>query len=413
MHLSSKPFNKVIHNRLVALMVTLFLSVLNVSAQSLSAVKIKVLKQELQLLEGRHDFKSDSLRVEDMNQIALYQSSSSRDSAIMILDSALPLTASNAMIDLRAVTFYNYGQVYEQHGEFANAESAYQRWYDIRKVQSTRKYRWAMSGMREFYSRHLQLDKLEVIDQEWVNVLENQLETGEDPLYGFEGSMLAVVDNLVRLGEYYKAEAYFLRLLENESSSIDWLSRGMLYFRIERYLIDVGDTEGLKDWYSRWFSAIAKHADINTAGKTLAIISRYLWAEPAVASSVLEHLHTLAVNSGSEVIVRRYLDLWIPILNKTVEFEKREISKNPNVNRYIQHSIIFNVRAATWTSVKESAELRDAFLLNALEASKALHSTDGLQLNSVVEYLQQTSDQQADKKMKKSLKKVIKVLNKL
>ncbi len=413
MHLSSKRFNKVIHNRLVALMVTLFLSVLNVSAQSLSAVKIKVLKQELQLLEGRHDFKSDSLRVEDMNQIALYQSSSSRDSAIMILDSALPLTASNAMIDLRAVTFYNYGQVYEQHGEFANAESAYQRWYDIRKVQSTRKYRWAMSGMREFYSRHLQLDKLDVIDQEWVNVLENQLETGEDPLYGFEGSMLAVVDNLVRLGEYYKAEAYFLRLLENESSSIDWLSRGMLYFRIERYLIDVGDTEGLKDWYSRWFSAIAKHADINTAGKTLAIISRYLWAEPAVASNVLEHLHTLAVNSGSEVIVKRYLDLWIPILNKTVEFEKREISKNPNVNRYIQHGIIFNVRAATLASVKESTELRDAFLLNALEASKALHSTDGLQLNSVVEYLQQTSDQQADKNMKKSLKKVITALNKL
>ena len=185
MHLSSKPFNKVIHNRLVVFFVATFLGVLGASAQSLSDLKIKVLKQELQLLEGRHDFKSDSLRVENMNQIALYQSSSSRDSAIMILDSALPLTESNAMIDLRAVTFYNYGQVYEQHGEFANAESAYQKWYDIRKVQSTRKYRWAMSGMREFYSRHLQLDKLDMIDQEWVSVLENQLKTGEDPLYGF------------------------------------------------------------------------------------------------------------------------------------------------------------------------------------------------------------------------------------
>jgi len=412
LHLSSKPFNKVIHNRLVVFFVATFLGVLGASAQSLSDLKIKVLKQELQLLEGRHDFKSDSLRVENMNQIALYQSSSSRDSAIMILDSALPLTESNAMIDLRAVTFYNYGQVYEQHGEFANAESAYQKWYDIRKVQSTRKYRWAMSGMREFYSRHLQLDKLDMIDQEWVSVLENQLKTGEDPLYGFEASMLAVVDNLVRLGEYYKAEAYFLRMLENESSSVDWLSRGMLYFRIERYLIDVADAESLNDWYSRWFSAISVYADKETAGKTLSIISRYLSAEPAVAGRVLEPLYQLAKNTGNQTAISRLFDIWIPILNKTAEYELTKATQSPIVNIYLQHCIVFNIRAATEVSIGENKALRETFLENALDASKSFHSTSGVDMDFLVQYVESKMNNEPDKRIKKALKKTVKSLRK-
>lgn len=385
-----------------------------VQAQSISSVKIKVLLQELELLNGRTDFKSDSIRIENLNQIALYQSNTSLDSALAILMRAERIAKRSEIIDLKAVTHYNRGQVYEQHGDFSKSEKSYLKWFSIRKSQDIPKYRWAMTGMREFYSRHLQIEKLEAIDKEWVELLDRQLTAGEEPLYGYEASMLAVVDNLVRIGEYYKAESNFLHLLEMDAGSVYWLDGSMFYFRIERYLLEVGDVEALKDWYKRWFSALSKYNDNQLdAIKTIDLVSGHLKHQPELASQLLGHLHELTLISNSGVITDKFLNYWMPILNKTSAKEKENMSGDPIVNRYIKYNIMFNTYLAAKSPIVKNKRLKKVFIHSALHAAKSFHTLEGVDVDELINYLEDVKLTSKDKKVQKAMKKIIKKIKKV
>jgi tetratricopeptide (TPR) repeat protein len=373
-------------------------------AQSVSSDNIQFLQHELELLEDRSDQLADSIRVENLNQIALYQSSSSLGQALATLITAEAIAIKSGIIDLIAVTHYNRGQVYEQHGDFAKSEKSYLIWYNVRKDQTTRKYRWAMTGMREFYSRHLQFEKLEIIDSEWVQLLDRQMSNGEEPLYGYEGSMLAIVDNLVRLGEYYKAETYFIHLLENDASSVDWLQGHMFYFRIENKFLDLGDFETLNDWYSRWFLALAKYNDNSLdAVKTMSIVSGHLKYEPRLAAQIIENLFQISREINHPEANTNFLSFWIPILNKTVASNTANQVKSPTSDRVIQHCITFNTRAALLLT--NDTDKQKEYLQSIKMATDAIEFIDGMDKAFFDKFLTVTISEAANKKVAKSLKK--------
>ncbi len=379
--------------------------------QSISSVKISVLKNELVILAGRTDRLADSIRVENLNQIALYQSTTSLDSALLTLNKAEAISVKAGMTDLTAVTSYNRGQVFEQHGDFGKAEHAYLRWFNMRKKQDTRKYRWAMTGMREFYSRHLQFDKLEVIDNEWVTLLDGQLAAGEEVLYTYEASMLAVVDNLVNLGEYYKAESYFLHLLDNDPGSVYWLQGSMFYFRIEDKFLDIGDVETLRDWYTRWFTALNKYnSDVMDAIKTMNIVSGHLKYEPQLASQLIGTLFDLTVSSEDQLFVQSFTDYWIPLLDKVALREKEEKKGDPVTNRFIQYGVILNTHMAYKSTVINNKLLENLYLKSAKDIADCFHSLDGINVEEFISYLTNIGETTEDKKIKKTMKKMVKQL---
>ncbi|MFT5725609.1 MAG: tetratricopeptide (TPR) repeat protein [Bacteroidia bacterium] len=381
-------------------------------SQTVSELRIKVLRQEIKLLQDRNDGIADSIRIENLNQIALYQSNTNLDSALFTLNRALATFGSefSGMEDLTAVTHYNFGQVYEQHGDFAKAETSYIKWYNIRSSQNIKKYRWAMTGMREFYSRHLQTDKLDSIDKHWVNLLDKQLKAGEEPLYGFEASMLAVVDNLIGLGEYYKAESYFLHLLEKDAGSVYWLDGSMFYFKVERDLLQIGDVKTLKDWYARWFLNLAKY---NSKGidavKTMSIISGHLKYEPEISAYLLEDLFQLSKEINHPDANANLLRFWIPILNKSVKADVVIQKKGHVTNRKIQHCVTFNARAAL-LPLSEDGNDQKQYLESIKMATKAMDLMGGTDHAFFDEFLTTVIEEPADKKLKKALRKAHKKL---
>lgn len=393
----------------VIMLVVLIGTAFQAFSQSISSVKIKVLKHELEILSGRTDRLADSIRVENLNQIALYQSTTSLDSALITLKEAEFISIKGGLADLTAVTAYNRGQVYEQHGDFAKSEQAYLQWYNIRKMQDIRKYRWAMTGMREFYSRHMQFDKLELIDNEWVQLLDGQLAAGEEPLYTYEASMLAVVDNLVDLGEFYKAESYFLHLLENDPASVNWLQGSMFYFRIEDKLLDIGDVETLRDWYKRWFTAIIKYNNDGTeATKTMLIVSGHVKYDPRLVAYLLEDMFQLCVGIQDENANKSFLDYWIPKLNRVVEDNARNEVKSPIADRLLQHCITCNARAALLYTLTTEKNIQKEYLTSIKNATKAMESTDGIDLvffNDFLNKLVNDNNGAVSKTLKKTLKK--------
>ncbi|MFT5513435.1 MAG: tetratricopeptide (TPR) repeat protein [Bacteroidia bacterium] len=385
-----------------------------IQAQSISSVKIKVLLHELELLNGNVDFRSDSIRIENLNQIALYQSNSSLDSALATLKRAELIADKPGFIDLEAVTHYNGGQVYEQHGDFSKSEKSYLEWFNIRKNQDVPKCRWAMTGMREFYSRHLQFEKLEEIDNEWVQLLDGQLARGEEPLYGYEASMLAVVDNLVDIGEYYKAESYFLHLLEMDAKSVYWLDGSMFYFRIERYLLEVKDVETLKDWYTRWFDAMRTYEpDQSIAIKTMSNISSRLRYKPILASQLLGHLHEITLLSKSGVTIDSYIHYWIPMLNVAAAKERVNKTGDPVLNRFIKYAIIFNTYVSVNSPLVSGKKVEGMYLKGAVNAAKSFHTSDGVDISNLITYIEDVKLTSQDKKVQKAMKKMIKKIKKL
>lgn len=400
--------------QLVVIIWALVICTPTAQSQALSEISIKVLKHELTILKGRTDRLADSIRVENLNQIALYQSSKSMDSALATLNKAEAIAVKAGIPDLQAVTHYNRGQVYEQHGDFSKSEKSYLQWFDIRKKQDTRKYRWAMTGMREFYSRHLQFDKLELIDNEWVALVDGQLARGEEPLYGYEASMLAVVDNLVELGEFYKAESYFLHLLENDAASVLWLQGSMFYFRIEDKLLDLGGVETLKDWYTRWFSALKKYnPEVLDAIKTMNIVSGHLKYEPQLASQLIGHLFDLSLSFENQLFIEQFMDYWIPIIERITQREQEEQKGDPVTNRYLQQGVVLNLYMANASPVINNKQLENGYLRFAKNTMASLQSVDGIDVPAFIAYLSDIGASTEDKKIQKAVKKMVKKLKSL
>jgi tetratricopeptide (TPR) repeat protein len=207
------------------------------------------------------DVASDSIRVEDLNNRANKLLESNKDSAILLLDSALKLSKQMSHLGLQAVTQYNWARVYEFYGDINHAEMRYLKWFNLRKIQGMHEYRWGMTGLREFYSRHLQYDKLKAVDDEWVQLLDAQRADGVVPPYGYQASMEAVINNLYDLGSFYDAERYFIHMVENIDTFYDyeWMQAANIYWKVETYLMYYGEAYDLEDWHRRWYKSLAAY----------------------------------------------------------------------------------------------------------------------------------------------------------
>ena len=201
---------------------------------------------------------NDSMVVEELNHQAIKLRDSTKDGAIALLDSALKIAKDIGDLSLQAVTQYNWAQVHETYGDINEAEMRYLKWFNLRKIQGMREYRWGMTGMREFYTRHLQLDKLKAIDDEWVQLLDAQQADGIEPPYGYQASMEAVIDNLYNVGSFYDAEDYFKHMVIHIDTFYDyhWMQAWNIYWKVETYLMYYGEAYDLEDWHKRWYQSL-------------------------------------------------------------------------------------------------------------------------------------------------------------
>ncbi len=352
----------------------------------------------------------DSLTIEELNQRALFLSNQSMKNAISTLDSALDLADKINTIDLKAVTYYNYGQVYEQHGQFANAEQYYLKWFNVRKAQSVEKYRWGMMGMREFYTRHIQIEKLTQFDDEWIELLDNEFDNGVETKYGYEASSYSVIRNLTSIGEIYQAEERFIHLLEKNQGVSDWLQGSNFYFSVHSQLMEIGDVKVLSDWYQRWFNALKEYNSSKDDSKViLSIISDKLaWSYPEVAIYLVDDLYAISTRIDGGMATRQFTDIWVPKLNAGLNEAENRLRKS-NQKEFLQQVLMINCNAAANPLLNEQKELLGSYLKSIEKASQQYDSDIATPADEeLIAFLRSHYDKAQSKKFKKALKKAIK-----
>lgn len=243
-------------------------TVLNADNKNLKS--LTALKNEIKLLENKQNFSKDSLRIELLNKIAILYKKESKDSALFYANTALSDAKKLNYNDLIAVSYYNIGNIYEYYKETKLAEDNFLAWYEIRKTQDKNKYRWALSGLRKFYSKYKQIDKLEKIENEWMLILDKQYDEKyisvwnesyyQSPDNNYWLSMQPIFLNLIELKEYFLAEKFFAHMVQKCPGCLDWTAADMLYFQVEKKLLENRDTATLSIWYEHWFKTLEKYS---------------------------------------------------------------------------------------------------------------------------------------------------------
>lgn len=219
----------------------------------------------------------DSLRVEELIKKAKQATPDSKKKALKYANEALAVSQEIKHEDLTAVSFHTIGQVYNTHDEFILAEQNLREWYKIRMNQGYYRQRWAMNGMRSFYSKFKKIEKLQEVDDVWVAKIDSNF-INDIKFNGlrYGSSIRVVIGNYIRLGEYRIAENYFNHWLEITNDKPDWLNASMMYFYGERMMRLDGDLAYIKQWYSNWFALLnAEEPDPIIMQRTInTIISR-------------------------------------------------------------------------------------------------------------------------------------------
>jgi hypothetical protein len=248
------------------------------------AQSIAQMKLQLNSLKNKHGFSNDSLRIEVLNRIAALYTKTDKDSSLLYSTRALEYANKLKQKDLMAVSYYNIGNTHNYHNDSINAEENLLEWYNIRKIQGGDKYRWALQGMREFYSKYRQIDKLEKIEEEWISVVDKQFDENKIspwmPKYNHEAiedyrlSMYPVFNNLIELKEYFIAGKLFSHMVQKCSEYSKWLDPDMPYFKVEGILLLESDTATLSKWYECWFNDLDKYCNNKSfAFETFRLIS--------------------------------------------------------------------------------------------------------------------------------------------
>ena len=245
--------------------------------------KILELKTQIKSLEKTSNFSNDSLRIELLNKISVLFMYESKDSALFYTNKALANAKKLKCNDLIAVSYYNTARIYEHWNEKEKAEASFINWCSIRKEQGGNKYRWALSGMRKFYTETKQIEKLKQIEWEWMAVLDNQYDEKiqspwnyrANPVQEYRLSLYPVLNNLLQLEEYFFAEGLLIHMFEKseELRKIDWLSGDFLYFRADYYMAVKQDTASLTLWYKHWFASIEKYSSVGVLWATINTLS--------------------------------------------------------------------------------------------------------------------------------------------
>ena len=296
------------------------------SGEKKIASSIAQMKMQLNNLKNKKGFSNDSLRIEVMNRIAALYIQSSKDSAISYADNALKLSNALKQKDLIAVSFHNLGKAYDYYKDSLNAEVNYLEWYKTRKEQGEDKFRWALQGMREFYSKYKQIDKLEKIEEEWMSVLDKQYDEKHaspwipddytDPMDHYRFSMNPVFNNLIELKEFNLAGKLFEHMVKKCPDYKMWLDGDMPFFRIENILLESGDTSALSVWYDQWYHVLENYCtDKSRAFETLKIISgRFLggWRYPGLSEKyfqkMLNYTYRLGADSAAYAMIQHSLN---------------------------------------------------------------------------------------------------------
>jgi hypothetical protein len=283
---------------------------------------IALMKKQLKSMEGKHGFSNDSLRIEVMNRIAALYIDSSKDSSLFYANLALTKANLLKQTDLIAVSYHNLGKAYDFYKDSLNAETNYQEWYKLRKTQGGNKFRWALQGMREFYSKYSQIDKLEKIEEEWINILDKQYHEkqispwlpyySQTPVEDYRLSMYPVLQNLIGLKAYFLAEKLFVHMVKECPDYQAWTDSDMLYFQVERKLISDNDTAALSTWYNQWFNTLKNYCpNRNIAFETLGYISeQYIGKEftfPNMPEKYYQKILNYTYQLGSDSAVYQLL----------------------------------------------------------------------------------------------------------
>lgn len=351
-------------------------------------------------------FEADSLLVENYNEMALIKSNLSLDSALVYLKKASDIAVRRQIIDLIGVTYFNYGQVYEQHGFFSDAENYYLKWYSIRSKQDVAKYRWALTGMREFYTRHLQLEKLKEIDDEWIRLIDSELDKDVDVMFGYRASVETVYLNLISIGEYYEAEKYFIHLLENEPNYDNWDQSSMFYYLVEDDMLAFNDPGLIKDWHNRSVQTMVKYEarpkDIQLALNMFS--SKLMRLDVRTVAYTFEGLKTNAQQEDSAYYTT-FIQNWLKYWNKTFLNEENLINHPDLTPRFVHFLLQLNMDKLNYQKEITDSEVAET-VQTLRELAESYKSLDEIHHQALIASFNQAQKGDLSKKMRKKLAKI-------
>ena len=207
---------------------------------------------------------SDSLAIEKLVSKAKSYSGKSQDSALYFADKAVQLSQKGKFTDLQAVSYHTKGTIFDKYELKDSAEFWYLKWLAIRRTQSPQKVRWALKGLQNFYKKHGEIDKLHQINRQYLEALEQEfcIKSSENTCdFKYEVASRRVISDMVDLGGYRYAEEYFLEVTKVTNDEPAWYDEKLVYYQIEKALLNNNDSDKLEYWYNRWFVAIDSMAD--------------------------------------------------------------------------------------------------------------------------------------------------------
>ncbi len=362
---------------------------------------------QLDSLDGDSAMTADSMRVELYNKLALSYANDQLDSSWLFIGKAFELSKGIGNKDLEAVTHYNSGRLWESAGLLGKAEESYLTWLGIRKTQDEQRYRWALSGMRSFYSGYNAVDELKTINDAWVELIDSQLALEIVPKYSenhyynavleYQQSIEPVYFSLIDLGRYEEAEYYFLHMLDQCQTFHYWLQGDMLYFHIERWLLAEGNAERLGQWYVRWFNTLENYvSDQSIAKTTLLLVNR----------NVLNYFE------GDAWHIKNYLAKIADKIQGDTGVYQLTVGWAMNKNNTVQEQLNYNILA--WESGNRIGidEFNEDFESQVKTATKNYVNLDTQRHNDLLAALVSIGKSTTNKKTAKACTKAMKKLSK-
>jgi tetratricopeptide (TPR) repeat protein len=255
---------------------------------------------------------NDSLQIEGLLKQAKELKVTDNDLAISLASRAEVMAVENGFLDLEAVSYYTKGSIYDYHENYDSAEFWLLKWLEIRETQGANKERWALSGLQDYYIERKDIKKLDAINWKYIRLLQEKYceDTGECD-FKFRVGARILISEMVNLGGYEQAEAYFLESSKVSKRNPDWFSADLVYFQIEEALTE--DSVELNDLYKRWFETIDKQPDSeNTIIKTVNIlVGKKRWNRHYMKPSIvlLEAAYPfLAQEEKKELLLKQFKD---------------------------------------------------------------------------------------------------------
>lgn len=217
---------------------------------------------------------NDSLQIEGLLKQAKELKVTDNDLAISLASRAEVMAVENGFLDLEAVSYYTKGSIYDYHENYDSAEFWLLKWLEIRETQGANKERWALRGLQDYYAERKDIEKLDAINWRYLKSLkEEYCEDIGRCNFKYEVASRGMIEDMVQLGGYSQAEAYFLEVIEVTENQPYWYSSGLVYYAIEKALIEGNDTAGLTSWYEKWFKIIERVSESKeTLPKTVSIL---------------------------------------------------------------------------------------------------------------------------------------------